>query len=417
VTQNIVDCDVAIIGAGPAGSSAAKMLKALGYSVSVIERDHFPRFSIGESLLPACMDLLEEADMLTDIQKAGFQYKKGATFRRCSNIYSIDFTNKFSNGWDHTYQVQRDRFDDILAQNAVRAGASIYFGCTITDMSLAKDNCIITYINSQNKPQRLRSRFCLDASGAGRVLARALDLSRPSDFPVRQAVFSHFSVPASNTRIEWEKITATIHFQHSDMWYWLIPFENGTCSVGAVGTRDVFNETAVSIGSEDPKDLLLTLIDQDPMMKDLLSGAVAKGTARQLIGYASDIKQLHGDGFAILGNAGEFLDPIFSSGVTIALKSASLAVAALHQQLQGKNVDWETEFSTPLQDGINVFRAYVDAWYDGTLPLVFFHPNPSPDIARMLCSILAGYVWDNKNPYVKHPKRRLSALVELCRTS
>lgn len=415
MTQNIVECDVAIIGAGPAGSSAAKMLKALGYSVSIIERDHFPRFSIGESLLPACMDLLEEAEMLGDIQNAGFQCKEGATFRRNSNSYSVDFKDSFSKGWDHTYQVQRARFDDILAQNAMRTGVDIYFGCTVTDMSLAKDNCIITYNDAQNESHILRSRFCLDASGAGRVLARALDLSRRSDFPVRQAVFSHFSVPTTNTQIEWEKITASIHFEQSDIWYWLIPFEDSTCSVGAVGRRDFFNKIAASIGSEEPKDLLLTVIDQDPAMRELLSGAIIKEPARQLIGYASDIKQLHGDGYAILGNAGEFLDPIFSSGVTIALKSASLAVAALHQQLQGKDVDWTEKFSAPLQSGINVFRAYVDAWYDGTLPLVFFHPNQSPDIARMLCSILAGYVWDESNPYVKHPKRRLSALVELCR--
>lgn len=417
MTQIAAECDVAVIGAGPAGASAAKMLKMQGYNVTVLERNLFPRFSIGESLLPACMNLLEEADMLRDVEQAGFQLKNGATFRKGAQSYSFDFANGFSQGWGHTYQVQRARFDDILAQNAACAGVDILFGCTVEKLFLAKDNCALTYVNQYGERQTLHSRFCLDASGMGQTLARALDLTLPSNFPVRQAVFAHFSIPATKVSFEWDKITISIHPNKPDVWYWVIPFEDGTCSIGIVGKQHFFAEATKAKEDADEKACLQAGIEQNPFLKDLLLDATVKGPVRQLTGYATNIKQLYGDGYAILGNAGEFLDPIFSSGVTIALKSASLAVAALTRQLRGEDVDWATSFAAPLQSGVNVFRAYVDAWYDGTLPQVFFHPSPSREIVRMLCSILAGYVWDDANPYVIHPKRRLKALINLCQMS
>ncbi|MGD8325686.1 MAG: NAD(P)/FAD-dependent oxidoreductase [Sphingomonadales bacterium] len=414
MTRNIAESDVAIIGAGPAGCSAAKMLKSQGYSVTVLERSQFPRFSIGESLLPACMDLLEEADMLTDVEQAGFQIKNGARFQRGAKSYSFDFANGFSKGWGHTHQVQRARFDDILAQSAARAGVRIFFNCAVEEVSLAKDDCTLRYVNENGERHTLHSRFCLDASGMGRVLARALDLSLPSEFPVRQAVFAHFDIPKPKAAFEWDKITASIHPEKQDVWYWVIPFEDETCSIGVVGSPQFFADATAGVKNADAKAYLQAGIAENPFLKDLLSNATMKDPARQLTSYATNIKQLWGHGYAILGNAGEFLDPIFSSGVTIALKSASLAVAALTRQLRGEDVDWDAAFAAPLQAGVDVFRAYVDAWYDGSLPKVFFHPSPSPDIVRMLCSILAGYVWDDTNPYVKHPKRRLSALINLC---
>ncbi len=415
MTDNMPRYDVAIIGAGPAGAYAAKLLRKQGHSVLVLERSRFPRFSIGESLLPACMNFLEEAELLADVQAAGFQIKNGATFKNKTDHHSFDFSEGFSEGWGHTYQVQRDRFDDILARSAERAGAVIRFGCSVKEVSLSAENCVLTCSDETGNRQTIRSRFCLDASGAGQVLARKLDLSLPSDFPVRQAVFAHFHVPGSDTLFERNKITVSIHPDNPDVWYWIIPFEDGTCSIGAVGKQSFFKGIAATSNSTtDTEALFQAATTQNPFVQKLLEGASLTGPVRQLTGYSSNIKQLHGDGYAILGNAGEFLDPIFSSGVTIAFKSASLAVDALCRQLRGEPVNWDAAFSKPLQSGVDVFRVYVDAWYDGTLPKVFFHPSPNKDVVRMLCSILAGYVWDGTNPYVRRPLHRLNALIEIC---
>ena len=130
----------------------------------------------------------------------------------------------------------------------------------------------------------------------------------------------------------------------------------------------------------------------------------------------ANVKTLHGPGFALLGNAAEFLDPVFSSGVTIAMRSASMAAAVLHRQLQGEAVDWQTEFAEPLKRGVDTFRCYVEGWYAGTFQDVIYHPDSSPQIRRMISAILAGYAWDERNPFVSEPKRRLRMLSDICAT-
>jgi flavin-dependent dehydrogenase len=116
----------------------------------------------------------------------------------------------------------------------------------------------------------------------------------------------------------------------------------------------------------------------------------------------------------LLGNAGEFLDPVFSSGVTIAMKSASLAASQLHRFLGGQSVDWEADYETPLRKGVHTFRAFVDAWYDGRFQDILFFPNQNARIKRLLCSVLAGYAWDEENPYVTNPERRIATLASYC---
>jgi len=156
------------------------------------------------------------------------------------------------------------------------------------------------------------------------------------------------------------------------------------------------------------------LIGEDPSLSRLLRNAAWDTPGRQIVGYSAKVKSLCGPGFALLGNAGEFLDPIFSSGVTIAFKSASLATDALRRQFAGATVDWQAEFATPLKRGIDTFRAFVESWYRGGFQRVVFRSGPPPEVRRMISAILAGYAWDQTNPYVRDTARRLAALEELC---
>ena len=210
--------------------------------------------------------------------------------------------------------------------------------------------------------------------------------------------------------LERNKILITVHPQHRDVWYWLIPFSNGRCSVGVVATPEFLSQR-----SGGPAEKLKQLCQEDASLNALLTNSVWDTQVQEIQGYSCDVSTLWGEGFALLGNAGEFLDPVFSSGVTIAMKSASLAVPVLDKQLRGEDVCWESEYAIPLKRGVDTFRTFVEAWYDGRFQDVIFSRNQSPSIRAMISSILAGYAWDLDNPYVKDSERRLNVLVETCR--
>ncbi|HEY9034019.1 MAG TPA: NAD(P)/FAD-dependent oxidoreductase [Pseudomonadales bacterium] len=406
------DADVVIIGAGPSGSVAAKLLHDKGYKVLVIERQKFPRFSIGESLLPQCMVFLEQAGMVEAVRQHGFQYKNGAMFDRDGKGQMVfDFREKFSEGPGTTFQVQRADFDNLLIQQAINAGVEVHFEEEILSVDQQHGTVQLTARDKAGQSNSYSARFVLDASGFGRVLPRLLDLESPSGFPVRQSLFTHIEDNISDPQYDRDKIRIVVHPEHKDVWYWLIPFSNGRCSIGVVAETAFFDQ----FDNGDNAAMLQTLVSQDPGLRGLLADARWDTPVNRLTGYSANVKQLAGDYYALLGNAGEFLDPVFSSGVTIALKSASMAAAVLDRQLQGESVDWQRDYAEPLQRGVNVFRDYVEAWYDGRFQDIIFAKKREPRITRMICSILAGYAWDEDNLYVAQSKRRLNTLAEICR--
>lgn len=402
--------DVVVIGAGPSGAVVSALLNKKGYRVLVLEKQYFPRFSIGESLLPQCMTFLEQADMLAAVQQAGFQFKNGAAFS-CGEAHDFfDFREKFSAGWGTTFQVQRDQFDKILADKAAAQGVEIHYGQTVTAFGYEAEQVTLTAHNEAGQSYQVKAKFALDASGFGRVLPRLLELERASDFPSRTSLFTHVQDNIIDRSFDRDKILITVHPQQRDIWYWLIPFGNGRASVGVVVPPARLADMA---GTNEEK--LTELIAQAGRLPELLENAEYDTRIGMIGGYACDVKQLYGEGFALLGNAGEFLDPVFSSGVTIALKSASLAAEVLDSHLQGQQPDWDQEFVEPLKQGVDTFREFVAGWYDGRLQDVIFAEHKSESVKRMISSILAGYAWDEDNPYVKD-SRRLDTLAELCRS-
>ena len=402
-------CEVAIIGAGPSGSVAAALLRQAGHDVIVLEQSRFPRFSIGESLLPQCMEFVAEAGMLDAVNAAGYQFKNGAAFTRNGVGTAFDFTRKFSPGPGTTFQVQRAHFDRLLAKQAQAAGADIRFGQRITAFDYTEDaQPQLTYSDENGASHTLQSRFVLDASGFGRVLPRLLDLEKPSDFPVRRSLFTHVQDNIEAPHYDRNKILIAVHPQHRDVWYWLIPFSQGRSSLGVVAAQSFFD-----LDQHSPAELLKQAVGACPELAELLVRAEFDTPVNTLGGYACKVKSLWGKSFALLGNAGEFLDPVFSSGVTIAMKSASLAAPLVSRELQGQTVNWDTDYARTLQRGIDTFRTYVTAWYDGSFQDVIFSARQQPEVRDMICSILAGYAWDDNNPFVRQPAR-LQTLVELC---
>jgi flavin-dependent dehydrogenase len=370
---------VVVIGAGPSGAIAAALLKRKGHDVLMIERQHFPRFSIGESLLSHCLDFVEEAGMLEAVNAAGFQLKTGAAFAWGEQYSAFDFGDTFSNGKPTTFQVLRADFDKLLADQAALQGVEVRYGEAIVSVDIDRVKPQLGVRREDGSEYRIEADFMLDASGYGRVLPRLLDLDSPSNFPVRQAVFTHIEDHIDSPTFEREKILITTHPTQRDVWFWTIPFSNGRCSVGVVAAAEHFEGRA-----ENLDDCLRGFIAETPSLSGVLNNAVWDTPARTIGGYSANVKTLHGPGFALLGNAAEFLDPVFSSGVTIAMRSASMAAAVLHRQLQGESVDWQTEFAEPLKRGVDTFRCYVEGWYAGTFQDVIYHEGGSPDIRRMI---------------------------------
>lgn len=402
---------VVIIGAGPSGSIAAALLQQNNIDVIVLEKSLFPRFSIGESLLPACMEVIKKANMLAAVEKANFQFKNGAAFHFSGQHSEFDFTKKFSKGAGTTYQVQRGTFDKVLADEAQQQGVDIRYQHEVIDINF-DNNPLLTIADENKQNYQIEADFILDASGFARVLPRLLDIEEPSTLVPRKAIFTHITDNIIEDKsFDREKILISIHPDDREVWYWLIPFSNGTCSIGVVA-KESFLENYPS----DNKLALQQLIKEESGLNRILKNAQYPNQFGDILGYSANVKKLCDNKFALLGNAGEFLDPVFSSGVTIAMKSAELATDVLIRKYSGESVDWQNDYAKPLMLGVDAFRCYVEGWYTGEFQQVVLYPKPNQKVKEMICSILAGYAWDSENPFVTDPYRRLNTVFQLCKS-
>jgi len=402
-----MNVDVLVIGAGPAGASAAALLHKAGFEPLVVERQRFPRFVIGESLLPRCMDLLAEADLLDAVRDQKFLVKTGAVFFRNGERCAFSFAEQHTQGWDYTYQVPRADFDKTLTDTVEARGVPILWGHSLSGVDFTDAGPVATVVDGHGERIEVAARFVLDGSGYGRVLPRLLDLEVPSTLPPRRALFTHVTGARHPEGMEGGRIW--ICLLPGNAWIWIIPFSNGKTSVGVVADPGFFDGFA---GSDDDK--LRQIIRSEDNAARRLAGCQFAFPARSIGGYSVSVKTLVGKDFALLGNATEFLDPVFSSGVTLALESANRAAKILCRHLAGERVDWEAEYAQYMMQGVDTFRTYVQAWYDDRLPTIFFSPVQPPEWRAQICSVLAGYVWDTTNPCVRAHARAVDTLARVC---
>ncbi|MBL7884696.1 MAG: tryptophan 7-halogenase [Bacteroidia bacterium] len=400
--------DVLVIGAGPSGTIAASMIKKQGFNVKIVEKEKFPRFVIGESLLPRVMDHLEEAGLLEAVKKAGFQEKFGAKFVRGNEVCDFNFANQFTDGWKWTWQVPRGQFDQLLASEVEKKGIPVEYQTTVTKIVFDGTNSTTTVVDKDGVEKQINAKYIVDASGYGRVIPRMFGLDKPSNFDPRKTHFTHFKDLKRPEGVDGNRITVVIHQQRT--WIWIIPFSNGVTSVGFVADPDFFNDhTGTAI------ERMKSIIASDVHTRERFGDAEMMFEPKTIEGYAISTKQLFGDGFVLCGNATEFLDPVFSSGVTFAMESGSKAGKLVCEALKGNAVDWQKEYTDYMMQGINTFRTYVAGWYTGDLHEIFFSKNQDEEIKKQICSVLAGYVWDLKNPFVKKHERAVKSLADIIR--
>ena len=402
--MKVVKTEVLIIGAGPAGAAAAGKLHLQGVSTVVLEKTVFPRFVIGESLLPRCMDNLEQCGLLEGLKAVGFQEKYGAKFIEGDKTCDFNFAEQFTKGYSYTWQMPRADFDSVLVNQLIEKGVQVNFSTEVKEVSFPDDGVEVVAF-SEGEFIKYQGKFLIDASGYGRVLPRLLDLDKPTGLPPRSAMFAHFKdVKRPEDKDANRIIVLCIS---NDVWVWIIPFSNGVTSVGFVG-----NIESLLLEDDLGKSFNAAIVNH-PFLEQRFSDAAFEKTPQKISAYSSSVKTMFGDKFVLVGNATEFLDPVFSSGVTLALESGNRAADLLAQQLKGKSVDWAVDYQAYMQKGVDVFSVYVKAWYDGTLQKIFFQENVEIEIKERICSVLAGYVWDTDNSFVRKPERALKSLVKV----
>ncbi len=400
--------DVLVIGAGPSGTVAASILKKAGWNVKIVEKQKFPRFVIGESLLPKCMESLEQAGFLDAVKERSFQQKFGAKFVRGGDICDFNFEQQFTDGWKWTWQVPRADFDKTLADEVVKMGVPVEYESEVTGIKFNGTDSTTILKTKEGITKEIGAKFIVDASGYGRVIPRLFNLDRPSHLPVRKSLFTHIKDVNRDKAHEPNRITIAVH--HASVWIWMIPFSNGLTSVGVVAFPEFFDKFPGT-----PEEQLRAIIAAEPQTSERFNGTEFVFEPRILQGWSATTDKFYGNGYVLVGNVTEFLDPIFSSGVTLAVESSRRAAHLVNDFLAGKKIDWETDFMQPVMTGVNVFRSYVNAWYDGTLYTIFFAKNPNAEIKKEICSVLAGYVWDESNPYVKNHDTALKRLARIIR--
>ncbi len=398
--------DVLVIGAGPSGTVAASIVHKAGYSVKIVEKLKFPRFVIGESLLPRCMEALEEAGFLDAVKAKGFQEKFGAKFVKNGKICDYSFADQFTNGWSWTWQVPRADFDKTLADTCEQYGIPVSYETTVTDIKFNGSDSVTTIEDINGNKSEIEARFIIDGSGYGRVIPKLFNMEKPSNLDPRKAVFAHTVDIKRSMADEPNRITIVVH--KPGVWVWVIPFSTGITSVGFVGHPEFFEKYTGT-----PEEQFRTLVADEPYLAERLKDVELIFEPRTLQSWSATTDRFYGEGFVLTGNVTEFLDPIFSSGVTLATVSSQTAAKLVIRKLKGENIDWEKEYMEPTMQGVNAFRSYVMAWYEGTLDTIFFADNQDPEIKRKICSVLAGYVWDLGNAYVRDHKTALQKLARI----
>ncbi|WP_191858272.1 NAD(P)/FAD-dependent oxidoreductase [Hanstruepera ponticola] len=402
-----INTDVLIIGAGPSGSVAAAYLHKQGLKVKVVEKSKFPRFVIGESLLPRCMDHFEEVGLLDCLKAENFEVKSGARFLRGDIVCNFDFSKKHTDGWDWTWQVPRADFDSALVNELLSWGVDIAFEHEVVEVEFNDEGSSKTVVKDEmGTSYNVHAKYIVDSSGYGRVLPRLLDLDKPSSIPEHSSIFGH--VNDVNRPEGTEGTLITFDVLDKDTWFWVIPFSNGNTSLGFVGKNEFIDSF-----EGNTSERLMNMLKHSDYYYERFKDAPLLFEPKSIKNYSKAVKKFYGNGFVLTGNSAEFLDPVFSSGVTFATESALQASKLIAKELQGESIDWKADYEDYIKSGVDVFATYVKEWYTGNLQTLFFHRPENPDVKRQICAVLAGYVWDQTNPFVKKHNRVVKTMAHL----
>jgi flavin-dependent dehydrogenase len=386
------DFDFAVAGGGPAGTSAAISLAQRGHSVVLFEREIFPRFHIGESLLSTANDAFATLGVAKRIEAACFAEKWGAhlyTHDGKSGRY-VDFANARQINRPQTYQVCRQEFDRILLERTREVGVDAREGCYVAGCEFTPDAAVLDVVSRINDA---RSGVCVravvDATGRAGLIARKFNLRSEEPRLANISIYSHYRcVP----RLEGQRPDDIRLVARTDAgWFWIIPISKELTSVGVVLPKMLYRK--FSNGSSE--ETLNRTISDTPIMAELMRNARREWPVRVEKDFSYSASTYAGDRWVLAGDAGSFLDPVFSTGVSIAMESGIEAAGELHRALIENDFSAASlrKFSRRQQQRFQRFRRFVVGFYTPQFRDIFFNPHPPRLIFRSVVTILAGR-WD-----------------------
>jgi flavin-dependent dehydrogenase len=382
-----IDTDAVVIGGGPAGSAAATRLARTGHRVLVVESEAFPRFHIGESLLPLGHRVFEQLGVAEQLVRAGFVEKFGAQLRTPDGSHTVlfDFAtgNHVNPPW--TFQVHRAEFDALLLDHARACGASL-LQARAREYAVERDGVTVE-CTAAGGAVRVRAKALIDASGRAGFVAKQEGVRIADDELRKAAIYAHFTgVPSDPGRRAGD--TKVISLPRLG-WFWLIPLRDGVTSVGAV--LDIADYQARA--SRDPATIFAESVARAPYATELLANATRVSDFSVESGFSYRAKTYCGDRWLLAGDAGSFLDPVFSTGVLMALRSGiEAADAAVRAWIAPRGAVAATlrRFDRRLQQRYWFVRRVVTGFYDPHTRDIFFAPRQSWGIARAMTTVLAG---------------------------
>src|SRR5437867_9573367 len=350
--------DVAIIGGGPAGSTAAALLARAGRRVIVFEREKFPRFHIGESLLPFSMKAFTRLGLHEKFSRAGFMKKFGGEmFGACSEQGTkFYFKDAFRSQTDHSYQVTRADFDKVLLDHAAECGAEVHEQTAVDRVEFSEDDVDLT-VKSNGSSRAIRTRYVIDASGRASVLGRQFKIKKTYDHLQKLFIFAHYD---GVWRAEGIDGTLTVLIRAIDRWFWLIPLTAERTSVGVVLDSETFRKSKLKT-----EDFLEEALAGQPIIAKRMANARRVSQVYVEADFSYRSAQLHGDRWLLAGDAAGFIDPIFSSVVFLAVFSGALAADSLNEVLdrprRAKRLF--ARYERAVNRAMDVYLRFVNAWY------------------------------------------------------
>ena len=422
------DLDVAIIGGGPAGSSCASYLAKAGMKCAVFERDLFPRLHVGESLVPSTTRVLRDIGFLDQMDAVGFVRKFGAVWTAPANnapIYSVGFDGmeidcqaniRFEErpqpGVDqnYTWHVDRGKFDLLMLQHANKLGAAVYEGVRVSDVDLSDPKLARINFSLGQKALSLTANMVVDASGRHTLLGNQLKLKKMDPVFNQYALHTWFD-GYDRTALAKTKTYEDFIFIHflplSNTWLWQIPISKTVTSVGVVTQKQNFEKSR-----ESRENFFWNSIQTRPELFEGLKKSVQMRPLKDEGDYSYGMREINGDGFALIGDAARFVDPIFSSGVSIAMTSAkfiSTDIVKAAEKGDFRKDSFET-FRATMRCGTNHWYEFISLYY--RLNVLFTYFISQPKFRLDVLKLLQGDMYEPERPPVLEEMRKMVMQVE-----
>lgn len=378
--------DVIILGGGPAGATAATVLAGQGLRVLVLEKARFPRFHVGESLLPYNLPLLEELGIAEEVRESGFPVKRAAQFWSGAGRPGarLEFAKGTFTEHKHAYQVERSVFDERLLRHAQRSGAEVWEGCGYVSHTMTADAVRVVCRDEAGETRELSAGFIIDATGMQAITARKSGLRKERAGHRKVALFGHFE---GVQMPQGEQAGDIVLLIRDRAWVWMIPLDERRTSVGLVMGRAEYDA-----GRADAEALWERIVNETPELKRRMAGAARLGALHVEADYSFSVDRLVEPRLVRAGDAAGFLDPVFSSGVMLAMESGRDAARVVAEALrEGRTMTrGMRRYEKAVYDHLALFWRFVEVFYTRPFIELFLQPSPVLNLMSAINAVLAG---------------------------